>query len=308
MGSPSDVRKLKYADIRLLAIFHYRVRGTLRIKTLPDGSTVTKAGKQNFRAVDEFFGGMPVYKITTAKMREFVAHRMEQGLTGPAVNRDLALLRLMLNLAVAERMIQSASKVPMQREAEPREGFVERPVFEQIRAAMPEHLRPYLTFQYESGCRPGATKRIIWQWVNLDAKEITLPAYVVKNRKPLIVPLSNELASMLRQLPKSDGLARVFNIKNLRNEWEKCCAKLGLGERSPVREKGKRVRYEYSGLLLYDFRRSAARNLIAAGVPQAVAKRITGHKTDAMFSRYNIVETTQLHGAMRKLEAFGAGQ
>jgi len=203
-GEVVDVRKLRYEDIRLLAIAHDRVKGTLRIKTLPDGSTVTRAGKQNFAAVDEFFSGMAVYKITTARMREFVAHRMEEGLSGPAVNRDLALLRVMLNLAVAERMIQSASKVPMQKESDPREGFVERPVFEQIRAAMPEHLRPYLTFQYETGSRPGATKRIIWQWVNLDTKEIHLPAYVVKNRKPLIVPLSDEMVGMLPQPPKSD--------------------------------------------------------------------------------------------------------
>jgi len=108
----------------------------------------------------------------------------------------------------------------------------------------------------------------------------------------------------------------VFNIKNLRNEWEKCCDKLGLGERTAVRVKGKRVRYEYKGLLLYDFRRSAARNLIAAGVHQAVAKNITGHKTDSMFTRYNIVDSTQLHGAMQKvsaaaaekMQAFGVGQ
>ena len=300
-GELADVRKLKYEDIRLLAIDHYRIKGTLRVRTEPDGSTVTKAGKQNFRAVDDFFGGMRVHKITTAIMRKFVAHRMEQGLSGPAVNRDLALLRVMLNLAATEGMIQTAPKFPMQKEADPREGFVERPVFEQIRAEMPEHLRPFLTFQYATGCRPGATRRIIWQWVDLDAKEIHLPAYVVKTRQPIVIPLSEEVVEMLRKLPKNDR--PVFNTTNLRNEWEKCCAKLGRGERTPVRAPGKKVRYAYRGLLLYDFRRSAARNLIKAGVPQAVAKKITGHKTDSMFSRYNIVSTEQVHDAMRKLAA-----
>src|SRR6266478_5657489 len=48
-GEVVDVRKLRYEDIRLLAIAHYRVKGTLRIRTEPDGSTVTRAGKQNFR-------------------------------------------------------------------------------------------------------------------------------------------------------------------------------------------------------------------------------------------------------------------
>ena len=119
---------------------------------------------------------------------------------------------------------------------------------------------------------------------------------------------------MLRKLPNRDG--NVFRTTNLRNEWEKACAKLGLGERTPVRVRGKNIRYEYSGLLLYDFRRSAARNLIAAGVPQAVAKKITGHLTDSTFSRYNIVSTEQVHDAMlkvsaaaaEKMKAFGANQ
>jgi len=87
-------------------------------------------------------------------------------------------------------------------------------------------------------------------------------------------------------------------------------------KRTPVRVRGKKIRYKYSGLLLYDFRRSAARNLIAVGVPQAVAKKITGHLTDSTFSRYNIVSTEQVHDAMlkvsaaaaEKMKAFGANQ
>jgi integrase len=305
-GEVADVRKLKYENIRALAVAHYRAKGTLRSKTLPDGTEKVRAGTQNFCELDAFFGGMPVYKIGTGRMREFAAHRMQQGISGPTVNRDLALLRKMLNLAVAERMIQSAPKVPMQKENEPRQGFVERPQFEQIRATMPEHLRPYLTFSYETGCRPGATKKIVWPWVDLERREVRLPAYVVKTRKPLTIPLSAEVVSMLSKLTKSDGL--VFDTKNLRNEWEKTCSTLGLGERTPVRVKGKRVRYQYRGLLLYDFRRSAARNLIAAGVPQATAKAITGHKTDSMFSRYNIVSVEQVHDAMQRLTVAAAVQ
>lgn len=54
-------------------------------------------------------------------------------------------------------------------------------------------------------------------------------------------------------------------------------------------------------VLLHDFRRSAARNLIRSGVSQDVAKRIAGHKTDSMFSRYNIVAENDLAEVARSL-------
>jgi len=59
--------------------------------------------------------------------------------------------------------------------------------------------------------------------------------------------------------------------------------------------------HQYEGLFPHDFRRSAARNLIQAGVDQSTAMRITGHRTVAVFQRYNIVSTEQLHEAMAKV-------
>jgi integrase len=85
----------------------------------------------------------------------------------------------------------------------------------------------------------------------------------------------------------------VFNreghqIKNFRNTWKRVCHATGLAGKIP-----------------HDFRRTAVRNLVRAGVPERVAMMITGHKTRSVFDRYNIVSDGDLQEAARKLDRLG---
>ena len=43
--------------------------------------------------------------------------------------------------------------------------------------------------------------------------------------------------------------------------------------------------------------------MIRRGVPQKTAREISGHKTDSVFNRYNIVSEADLADAARKIEA-----
>jgi integrase len=263
-----------------------------------------------------FFGGRRMSSITTSDVREYVAQRQAERVewgspddrrsrpvSNGAINRELTLLKRMFRLALQAGKLLAVPHIPLLRENNVRKGFFEREQFEAVRRHLPEYARPIVTFAYYTGWRiDSEVLPLEWRQVDLQAGTVRLDPGTTKNDegRVFMAGLIDELRETLeaqRESAKRIGRERgeiarfVFSrngerVRTFRKAWANACLAAACPGRIP-----------------HDFRRTAVRNLVRAGVPERVAMLMTGHKTRSVFERYNIVSDNDLAEASRKLNA-----
>ena len=247
-----------------------------------------------------YFGDYKAHQLRTDTVKNYVAHRLEQGAANATINRELSALKRMYTLGMQAERIQRRPYIPMLEAHNVRQGFFERGEFLKFRAALPDHLKPVVTFAYSTGWRRGEILGLKWNQVDLAAKTVRIEGDSTKNKKARTIALDGELLEAVQgqwekrvvaEIPgQSPTLlcAYVFHqngkpIGDFRDAWAKALKEAGL-----------------TGKILHDFRRTAVRNMTRAGVPERVAMMVSGHKTRSVFDRYDIVSDDDLREAARK--------
>ena len=184
------------------------------------------------------------------------------------------------------------------RENPPRQGFFEHPEYLAVRAHLPAPWQDILDLAYYSGWRKQEILGLTWDEIDEAGGVIRLSPARSKTLVGRILPISPPIADALnrRRARRDPDSPLVFHrdgipVRRWRTAWRTACQAAGV----PTR-------------FLHDCRRTAARNLIRASVPERVAMLLTGHKSRAIFDRYNIIHEQELLDAGDQLVEYLAQQ
>jgi integrase len=177
---------------------------------------------------------------------------------------------------------------------------------ERLISHLPEHAKGPVRCLYLTGWRTKEVLGLEWRQVDFEAGLIRLEADQTKGGRPRVFPFAvlPALATLLRnQRERTSAMERaqsrvipwVFHfvgerLVSFRTGWRNAAEKAGLSWMTP-----------------HDMRRSAARNLVRAGVPEKVVMDLCGWKTRAMFDRYNVTSARDLAEGVERLGAFLSG-
>jgi integrase len=245
-------------------------------------------------------GHIKAHELGTDAIKQYVARRLEEKASNASVNREMAALKRMFNLGIQGEKIYRKPYVPMLAENNVRRGFFEHAEFLAFRAGFSAELQAVLTFAYYTGWRKSEILRLQWKQVDLDNRIIKLDPGTTKSGEGRTLVLEGELLELIEQQWQRRAVAEIPNqspalicsyvfhrrgrpIKDFREAWDRVSKSVGL-----------------EGRIFHDFRRTAVRNMVRAGVPERVAMMISGHKTRSVFDRYNIVSEDDLKQAALK--------
>ena len=256
-------------------------------RTIRSGSSgPTSTARGRIVHLVAFFGrNAHAATLTTYQIRQYQLARRAAGAATGTINRETSALHRMCTLAVHWGWLDTVPGFPDRlRENPPRQAFFEHPEYLAVRAHLPAPWQDILDLAYYSGWRKNEILGLTWDEIDEAGGVIRLSPARSKTLVGRILPISQPIAEAAarRRARRDPDSPLVFHrdgipVRRWRTAWRTACQAAGV----PTR-------------FLHDCRRTAARNMIRASVAERVAMLLTGHKTRAIFDRYNIINEQEL--------------
>jgi len=255
-----------------------------------------------------FFEPYRALDVTPDLARRFILERRTAAYKDGTIALALGYLHTAYALAVQDGLLRPGHvpHLPRLRVENARQIFIEPATFWPLHAALVGLCADFadaVAFAYLSGWRREEVLGLPWTEISearritaagaVDVTLVRLPPVRSKNRTARELEIAGPLLAIVakrRRLRRLD-CPYVFHRTGHRMDgdrwWAAACAAIGRPD-----------------LEFHDMRRSSTRNLRRAGVAEDVIMKISGHLSRAMFTRYNIVDTTDIGDAMRALTTY----
>jgi integrase len=292
----SKIKPLRTALGRMLAmtVDDDRIREYVRVRLNGPGKVVAELKRGGSQSV------VAAALVRTNRIRP---------VSNATINRELEYLGQAYQLKAND--VGTGPNMPKLKERI-REGFYDRADFELIVAHLPEDLQDFARWGYFTGWRKGEISSLRWNELSMESRQLRLRREFTKNGEPRTIPLMGDLWEIIQHRWKARrylgengetvlsplvffrhrgrGVPKVgAPVTEFRKAWDAACRAAEKPE-----------------ALFHDFRRTAVRNMIRAGVDRKVAMLISGHKTESIFERYNITDERDLEDAVRKTQDYVA--
>src|SRR5215813_605798 len=189
----------------------------------------------------------------------------------------------MLRIAEEEGIVEKVPRVRLYKPDNARERVLTEEEYQRLLAVSPVHLQRIIICAYETGMRSGEIQYLTWPKVDLKAGFIRLEGKDTKTGEGRAVPISSVLSEVLGDIRKEtpegkitpiDGQVFTWKGKPMTEGWKTAfktaCRKASLTD-----------------LHFHDLRHTFVTQKVREGHDYKRIMAITGHKTFAVFQRYN---------------------
>jgi integrase len=252
-----------------------------------------------FKHLRKYFGFHRVVDITTADVERYLTARLQEGAARATVNREVEYLRHGLRLMLGAKEISDMPMIKRLAGENVRQGFIDAAGFQDLLIHIPSKkvhsvVRDVIEFLFNSGWRSGEVIKLEWREVDLRGGMIKLVRENNKTKTVRLVPIVGSLQEIIDRRVKLRDLTCPFvfhrngrPVKSFRKAFEAAAAAAGRPDMVP-----------------HDLRRSAVRNFRKAGLSETEGMKLSGHKTNSVYRRYDIIDENDLRESMAQVQRY----